>query len=332
MKVLAFLAPQEGVGRTTLVAGLAAEAERNGAGPVVLIDAEPAGEHCRRAAAAGEGPMTVAWDASCRGAGLDRLGDAGVGLVIVDAPLAPCDVLMQTLERADLAVVVIRPNERDFSNLGPILDAVGRAGKPLTFVVNRAPEGGLLATATAIALSQYGPVCPVVPPERPELAGGPDSLAARTSGRRCLWPAQAKRPDADLARLWGYLNDRLAAAAAAKDGHERRRFARHAFDTAATFTWEGQVFPCRLRDISAGGLSLRSSVPLPIGARLLLHIPYLGEFEAEPVRAEGAVAGLRFILDEWRQAELVRDLRRLVNAGRQPLGGPAEPLPETGVV
>ena len=97
---------------------------------------------------------------------------------------------------------------------------------------------------------------------------------------------------------------------------ERRRISRQSFDIGATFTWERRAFPCRIQNISASGLAFTADLPLPLGARLKFQIPYLGEFEAEPVRSDGNTVGLRFVIDEWQQAGLVRSLTGLVNAGR----------------
>ncbi len=88
----------------------------------------------------------------------------------------------------------------------------------------------------------------------------------------------------------------------------------------ATFTWDRRVFPCRIKNISAGGLALTADISVPLGTRLKLHLPYLGEFDAISVHRDATSAGLRFVIDEWQQAELVRDLTNLVASG----GGPAK--------
>jgi hypothetical protein len=96
---------------------------------------------------------------------------------------------------------------------------------------------------------------------------------------------------------------------------ERRHYLRQSFDIGATFSWERQTFPCRIRNISPGGLAFTTDMPVPVGTRLKLHVPYLGDFDAESVHRDSITVGLRFCIDEWQQAALVRDLAGLVGAG-----------------
>jgi chromosome partitioning protein len=304
---------------------LARLAERAGAGPVVLLDADPNQELTQRCAEAGKSDLIVApWDASCTGPEFLNLKAKGSGLIIIDAPpLEQRATLSQVLSIADLVAVVVRPLEDDFAPLGKMIDIIESAAKPFLFAVNRAKRHGNMAAATAIALAQYGAICPIILPEDERVA---PSLRAKVLGKR-------KRTDGELKReqFWTYLSGRLETAAAetaaladeALAGEAlvegelcRRSFPRQSFDIGATFTWERRVFPCRIQNISASGLAFTADVSLPLGARLKLQIPYLGEFEAEPVRSNGNTVGLRFVIDKWQQAGLVRDLAGLVNAGR----------------
>ncbi len=320
MQVLALAAPRSGIGRTTLVHRLARLVERAGAGPVVLLDADPDQELTRRCAEAGESDlMVVPWDESCTGPEFLNLKAKGSGLIIIDAPPPEQPATLgQVLSIADLVAVVTRPLEDDIALLGKMIDIIESAAKPFLFVVNRAKRHGNMAAATAIALTQYDDVCPIILPEDERVA---PSLRAKVFGKN-------KRRDGELKleKFWTYLSGRLEIAAtetAALAGEalveerlERRRISRQSFDIGATFTWERGVYPCRIQNISASGLAFTTDVPLPLGARLKLQIPYLGEFEAEPVRSDENTVGLRFVINDWQQAGLVRSLIGLVNAGR----------------
>lgn len=321
MQVLVLIAPRNGAGRTTLAGRLALQAERAGAGPVVLLDADPAAALSRWAEAQmALSPIVECWDASCAGPEFARLGQAGVGLVVIDAPEpARRDVLEQTLSVADLAAIVVRPVEEDLAGVGGTVRSIEAAGRPFLFVVNRAPQNGDLTTATAIALAQHGTVCPVILPERrgsSMVAPGSQTDNADASGH-------------GIVQLWDYLADRLGRialeASPAAEPQERRSFPRHSFNLAATFVYKGQIFPCQIQDISAGGLSLCTGNGPGHGARLTLHIPYLGEFQAEIVRHYGDVSGLRFLIDEQRQAGLVSRLADVITSGRS-----KEPAPRLG--
>ncbi len=319
MQVLVLVAPRNGIGRTTLVHRLAQQAHRAGVGPIVLLDADPRGDLSERCAEkAQSGIIVVPWDDSCVGPEFQQLKARNGGLIIVDAPLPDQPkALHQVLSIADLIAVVVRPREDDVALLGGVVDAIKLAARPLVFVVNRAKRHGNMAAATAIALAQYGTVCPVILPEDEPAA---PSLRARVFRK-------IKRTDGQLKReqFWAYLSGRLEALhgeaepTASDDttegGRERRKFPRYSYDIGATFTWDRRVFPCRIKNISAGGLALTADISVPLGTRLKLHLPYLGEFDAISVHRDATSAGLRFVIDEWQQAELVRELTDLVGSG-----------------
>ncbi len=319
MQVLVLAAPRNGVGRTTLAHRLARQALRNDAGPVVLLDADPRGDLTRICT---EQPrqdiIAVPWDTSCSGPGFQQLKARPGGLIIVDAALPDQpNTLQQALSIADLIAIVVRPREDDVAQLGATVEAIGAADKPFFFLVNRAKRHGNMAAATAIALAQYGAVCPIVLPEDEPVA---PSLRARVFRKK-------KKSDAELKseQFWAYLTGRLGAlggevapeeeAESFEGGRERRKFPRYSYDVGATFTWDRRVFPCRIQNISAGGLAMQADIAVPLGTRLKLHIPYLGEFDAISVHRDAMSAGLRFVIDEWQQAALVRDLTALMAEG-----------------
>lgn len=315
MQVLVLAAPRNGVGRTTLIQRLARQAKSTNGGPVVLLDADPAGDLAKRCAEKPELDLIVVpWDKSCAGPEFQHLKARNGGLIIVDAPSPERrEALVQTLSVADLIAVVVRPREDDFAALGDVVAAVEAAAQPFVFLVNRAKRHGNMAAATAIALAQYGSVCPVVLPEDEKLA---PSLRAKVFRRKRPLDGELKREE-----VWTYLAERLdaicaaAGAGPADGGRERRQFARQSYDIGATFSWERQVFPCRIRNISAGGLAFTTETPVPVGTRMTIQVPYLGEFKAVSVHRDAVCVGLRFVIDEWQQAGLVRDLAALVSAG-----------------
>ncbi len=76
------------------------------------------------------------------------------------------------------------------------------------------------------------------------------------------------------------------------------------------------VFPCRINDISAGGVSMLTAEPPAIGTEVALHVPYLGAFKAESVHVAGDRVGLRFLIDERTQGDLVKQLSAFLNIDR----------------
>jgi hypothetical protein len=50
---------------------------------------------------------------------------------------------------------------------------------------------------------------------------------------------------------------------------------------------------------------------------LILHVPYLGEFRAEPVHIAGERVGLKLLCDAEAQSELVGQLSALLRSDRR---------------
>lgn len=324
MQVLVLAAPSHSVGRTMLAGRLAVRAEQTGAGPAVMLDADSSADLWRWAdGRSGPGSIAERWDDSCTATELQKLEAAGAGLVVIDAPQPDQGaVFEETLSVADLALVVVRPEEEDLTRIDGIVSQIDVKGLPFIFVINRVPPGGDMATATAIALAQQGTVCPVVIPEYPDLAAANGDGAFRAGDEE----AGAQ----DIARLWDYLADGLArmaaraaaaAGAAAKPG-ERRRFARQSFDLAVTFTCAGQRRPCQIKDISVGGVSFRSEAAPAPGASIILHIPNLGDIEGAIAWRAGDCVGVRFLIVERRKARLIARLPGLAGANRPATGAP----------
>ncbi len=102
----------------------------------------------------------------------------------------------------------------------------------------------------------------------------------------------------DMARLWDYLSGHLVKVAPAAKAtrrsaaQDRRHFPRHRYDRVATYSVGDMVFPCRINDISAGGVSMLTAEPPAIGTEVALQVPYLGAFKAEAVYAVGGRVGL----------------------------------------
>ena len=81
------------------------------------------------------------------------------------------------------------------------------------------------------------------------------------------------------------------------------------------------VFPCRIQDISAGGVSILAPTPPVSGMELILHVPYLGEYLAEPVHVVGERVGLRFLIGADAQSSLVDQLTVLLRSDRRAESG-----------
>ena len=334
MRVLAFVSEMPGTGKTVLAGHVAAQAAAEGIGPVVLIDGDSARESAASPepgqnsgltawwrARAGANPILGAWDGSVTAEGLVRLAAAGVALVVIDTPSGPSAVTSQAIALANLVVLPIRPETGDLETASAVVDRIDALHTPFVFVINRSGGEEDYPAAAIIGLAQYGTVCPVILPRRDEIS------ASQAGGRTVMEIDPDSAASEDMVRLWDYLFNHIAKVApeTREDrrgaSQDRRKFPRQPYDQIATFTLGGMVFPCQIQDISAGGVSILAPAPPVQGRELILHVPYLGEFRAEPVHVDGERAGLKFLCGAQAQAQLVNQLATLFDLGPDPEAG-----------
>ena len=154
MRVLALASQKGGSGKTTLSGHLAVQAQRAGAGPVVLIDIDPQGSLAdwwneREAEYPAFAQTTVARLAS----DLAVLRQQGFKLAVIDTPPAITMAIQSVISVAELIVVPTRPSPHDLRAVGATVDLCERAGKPLIFVVNAATPKAKITSEAAVALS-----------------------------------------------------------------------------------------------------------------------------------------------------------------------------------
>lgn len=204
MRVLALASQKGGSGKTTLSGHLAVQAERSGAGPVVLIDIDPQGSLAdwwneREADAPAFAETTVS-----RLAGdLETLRQQGFKLAVIDTPPAITVAIQSVINVAELIVVPTRPSPHDLRAVGATVDLCERAGKPLIFVVNAGTPKAKITSEAAIALSQHGTVAPVTVHQRTDFA------ASMIDGRTVMEVNPGGRSAQEIEQLWGYISDRL---------------------------------------------------------------------------------------------------------------------------
>lgn len=204
MRVLAMASQKGGSGKTTLSGHLAVQAQRSGAGPVVLIDIDPQGSLAdwwneREDEFPAFAQTTVARLAS----DLEILRQQGFKLAVIDTPPAITMAIQSVIQVAELIVVPTRPSPHDLRAVGATVDLCERAGKPLVFVVNAATPKARITTDATIALSQHGTVAPVTIHQRVDFA------ASMIDGRTVMEIDPAGRSASEIADLWSYVSDRL---------------------------------------------------------------------------------------------------------------------------
>ena len=120
MRVLAMASQKGGSGKTTLSGHLAVQAERAGAGPVVLIDIDPQGSLAdwwneREADAPAFAETTVARLAH----DLETLRQQGFKLAVIDTPPAITMAIQSVISVAELIVIPTAPARMISAPLAP---------------------------------------------------------------------------------------------------------------------------------------------------------------------------------------------------------------------
>jgi chromosome partitioning protein len=204
MRILALASQKGGSGKTTLSGHLAVEAQRAGAGPVVLIDIDPQGSLAdwwneREAEMPAFAQTTVARLVT----DLEMLRAKGFKLAVIDTPPAITMAIQSVIAVAELVLIPTRPSPHDLRAAGATVDLCERAGKPLIFVINAATPRARITHEAAVALSQHGTVAPVTLHHRTDYA------ASMIDGRTVMEVDPNSKSAAEVQGLWTYVNDRL---------------------------------------------------------------------------------------------------------------------------
>lgn len=128
MKVLVLASQKGGAGKTTIAAHVGVAAERDGAGPVVLIDTDPQGSlsawwNSREA----DTPALASATLAELPEKLTALAQAGFKLAVIDTPPAITEAIRDVVKLADLVLIPTRPSPHD-------LRAVGSTVRPSTML------------------------------------------------------------------------------------------------------------------------------------------------------------------------------------------------------
>lgn len=180
------------------------QAQRAGAGPVVLIDIDPQGSTTEwwneREA---DYPALAQTSVARLATDLILLRQQGFKLAVIDTPPAITMAIQSVIQVSELVVVPTRPSPHDLRAVGATVELCERAGKPLIFVVNAATQGARITAEAAVALSQHGTVAPVTLHHRTDFA------ASMIDGRTVMEVDPTGKSAAEIAALWTYVSERL---------------------------------------------------------------------------------------------------------------------------
>jgi chromosome partitioning protein len=205
MQTIVLASRKGGAGKTTLAVHLAAEADRTGAGPVVLIDADPMEGTASWFAdrKLGSGPQLINVTEVGLKAGLQAAKRGGVKLVIIDTPPAATAAIHAIINECDLAIIPVVPSPNDLRAIGETLDLVKGSNRPLLFVLNNASARAKLTGQASRILSRYGPVAEVV------VCSRQDYRSAMIDGRAAFEVKFNSLAAKEIADLWTDVASRL---------------------------------------------------------------------------------------------------------------------------
>ncbi len=204
MRIVAVASQKGGVGKTTLAGHIAVQAERDGAGPVALVDTDPQGSlaewwNDRKAVT----PVFAQTSILQLNDDIDRMRELGIALLIIDTPPAITSTIGKVIETADLVVIPTRPSPHDLRSGGQTGSLVAEMEKPVVFVVNNASSRANITVEAVIALSQFGTLAPAIIHQRTDFA------SSMIDGRTVMEIPRKSPSSEEIAKLWAYLDDRL---------------------------------------------------------------------------------------------------------------------------
>jgi chromosome partitioning protein len=203
MQTVVLASRKGGAGKTTIACHLAVEAERQGHGPVAVIDTdEMAGLAKWWDARQAETPILARAEPDLRAA-LAVLRSRNIRLVFIDTPPRIDAKVAATIALADLVLVPVQPSPDDLRAVGVTVELIQRAKKALVFVINRVKPRVRLTAETAVALSQHGPVAEAFLFDRVDYA------AAKVDGLTAPEFDPEGRAAAEVTALWTYVATKL---------------------------------------------------------------------------------------------------------------------------
>jgi chromosome partitioning protein len=204
MQTIIINSQKGGSGKTMLCAHLSAQAERDGDGPMYLIDTDPQGTltkwHSLRQA---EVPQRVEVPFSAIAQGLAKLKERGASYCIVDtAPTRDEDVL-SLLKLANLVIVPVQPSPSDIWSVAATFQLLKAERIPFLFVLMRTKPNANITAQSVALLSKFGEVAPTFVADRTAYA------ASMTDGRTAQELHPKSPAGLEIAALWKNVKDSI---------------------------------------------------------------------------------------------------------------------------
>jgi chromosome partitioning protein len=213
MHIVTILSQKGGAGKTTLSLHWAVEAERQGFGPVAIVDIDPQGSarkwaERRREILKVDSPITIKADEDTLWRNDVTMQDVmmaleaeNINMVLIDTMPrveAPC---VEAAQLADFAVIPCGPSILDIEAIGPSIEILESINVPGGVIVTQARPGSSINKVAASKLDSYGlQICPTHIVRRAALM---DSLIEGKGVQE--WRPRDKAAERDISNAWVWI-------------------------------------------------------------------------------------------------------------------------------
>jgi len=230
---------------------------------------------------------------------LTTLWESGCPISIVGVGASDTDSAEDYVEYLDLAVIEVDVMRFDATELGSVLARLDQQSVPFFFLMSGVATGKNVLPEIPLTLAQFGTVCPF-----------PLPTSNRDAGLRQL-------RDYVLQRLDKHYGKREIAAEPNTTAEERRAFPRWQLDCPAIATIAGREHPCRVVDISGGGIALDLAIPCEIGGEIVVNLEDVRPLRGKVVHIGRRHVGVQFAMDAAEHSEALALIAQVVASRAQ---------------
>lgn len=206
MQTIIINSQKGGSAKTMLAAHLSIEAERNGDGPVYLIDTDPQGTltrwHTLRQA---QTPQRVEVPFAVLDKGIAKLKERGASYCIVDTAPSKAEDVLSLLKLAQLVIVPVQPSPSDIWSAAATFQLLKAERIPFLFVITRTINNASITAKSVANLSKFGEVAATFIANRTAYA------SAMTDGRTAPELAPKGPAANEIADLWKEVKESIPA-------------------------------------------------------------------------------------------------------------------------
>jgi len=157
--VIVVSAQKGGVGKTTTVINLSVAADKEAAGKIAVIDADPQNSLARwHGLRQADTPERFVFESQDYASGIAHLKRSGYKYIFVDTAAAHTTDMTYLYQLSDLVLIPLKASKLDVWSIGATVQVVKSIGKPLLFLLNMVKPNQKDGFAVASMLSHYGPV------------------------------------------------------------------------------------------------------------------------------------------------------------------------------